>query len=160
MRIDHNGSVPGFHSDLEYFPATDNIAIVLSNQNTFSPGMFTPGTHVIDSELMTLAADPSAPVPSEGKDTGLSPRVLRLFTGRYIADDGKLPPFTVSLRGSHLELLEDGPGHTPSPLRGDYGDLDFYLADTEALLEFSGDNTAVLFDLRYSNAFPFHRIQP
>jgi D-alanyl-D-alanine carboxypeptidase len=38
MRLDHFGSVPGFYSELEYFPGTDNI---------------------VDSELMTLAAEPS-----------------------------------------------------------------------------------------------------
>ncbi len=96
MRLGHNGSVPGFYSELEYFPKTDNTVVILSNQNAIAKGQFTPGTHEIDSELMTLAAEPTAAVPSEGKDLVLSPRVLRLYTGRYVAEDGKQAPFTVS----------------------------------------------------------------
>ena len=159
MRLDHAGSVPGFYSELEYFPETDNTVVVLSNQNALAKGQFTPGTHEIDSELMTVAAIPNASVPSEGKEVVVSPRVLRLFTGRYVAEDGKQAPFTISLSKDHLELLQDGLGHSPSILRGDYGDLDFFLADTEADLEFSGQNEAVIFDLRYSKAVLFHRVQ-
>lgn len=160
MRLDHSGSVPGFYSELEYFPATDNTVVILSNQNALIKGQFTPGTHEIDSELMTLAADPTASVPSEGKEIVLSPRVLRLYVGRYVSNDGKQPPFTISLARGHLQLLEDGPGHSPSELRGDYGELDFYFADADADLEFSGENDAVIFDLRYSKALMFHRVQP
>ena len=157
MRIDHAGSVPGFLSELEYFPATGNVVVILSNQLALSTG-FSPGTHVIDSELMTIAAEPGSPVPSEGKEVLSSPRVLRLFCGRYVSDDGKPTGFTITLAGEHLQLLQDGPGHTPSELRGDYGEVDFYLADSEADLEFSGQNQAVLFDLRYSRALPLHRV--
>lgn len=159
MRLDHAGSVPGFYSELEYFPETDNTVVVLSNQDALMKGQFTPGTHEIDSELMTLAAIPNASVPSEEKEVVVSPRVLRLFTGRYVADDGKQAPFTISLNENHLQLLQDGPGHSPSVLRGDYGELDFTLSDTEADLEFSGQNEAVIFDLRYSQALVFHRVQ-
>jgi hypothetical protein len=42
-----------------------------------------------------------------------SSRVLQLFTGRYVSDDGKQASFTISLRGDHLQLLEEGPGHSP-----------------------------------------------
>jgi CubicO group peptidase (beta-lactamase class C family) len=158
--IDHSGSVQGFYSDLEYFPETDNIAVTLSNQNNLSRQQFTPGTHVIDSELMTIAADPKASVPSEGKAVALSTRVLRLYTGRYVSDDSNPSAFTISLHGNHLELLQDGPGHSPSELRGDYGEMDFYLSDSDAVIEFKGTNDAVLYDLRYSKALVFHRIQP
>lgn len=160
VRLDHSGSVPGFYSELEYFPGTDDTVVILSNQNGFSSGQYTPGTHVIDSELMTIAADPTAPVPSEGKEVPTSPRVLQLFTGRYVSDDGKQSPFTISLHGKHLQLLQEGPGHSPSELRGDYGELDYYLSDEEADIEFSGQNDAVIFDLRNSQALPFHRVQP
>lgn len=160
MRLDHDGSVPGFYSELEYFPGTDNTVVILSNQNASLKGQFTPGTHVIDSELMTLAAEPTASVPSEGKEVLTSPRVLQLFTGKYVSDDAKLAPFTISMHGDHLQLLEEGPGHNPSELRGDYGEQDFYFSDTEADLEFSGENEAVIFDLRFSRALPFHRVQP
>ena len=159
MRLDHNGILQGFYSELEYFPGTDNTVVILSNQNALSRGQFTPGTHVIDSELMTLAAEPMAAVPSENKEVLISPRVLQLFTGKYVSDDAKQSPFTISLHGDHLQLLEEGPGHSPSELRGDYGELDFYGSDTQALLEFSGQNEAVIFDLRYSRALPFHRVQ-
>jgi len=148
MRLDHFGSVPGFYSELEYFPGTDNIVVILSNQNALLKGQFTPGTHEIDSELMTLAAEPSASVPSEGKEILTSPRVLRLFTGKYISDDGKQAPFTISLHGDHLEILEEGPGHSTLELHGDYGELDFYFSDGEAALEFGEQNGAVIFDLR------------
>lgn len=160
MRMDHSGSVPGFFSELEYFPGTDNTVVILSNQNALTKGQFTPGTHVIDSELMTLAAEPSASVPSEGKEVSISPRVLQLFTGKYVSDDGKHPQFTISLHGDHLQLLQEGPGHSPSELRGDYGELDFYVSDAEADVEFSGQNGAVIFDLRNSRAIPFHRVPP
>jgi CubicO group peptidase (beta-lactamase class C family) len=159
MRLDHSGVLHGFYSELEYFPGTDNTVVVLSNQNALSRGQFTPGTHVIDSELMTLAAEPTASVPSEGKELVLSPRVLRLYTGRYVSDDRKQVPFTIYLDKGHLWLLQDGPSHKPSELREDYGELDFYLADTEADLEFSGENEATIFDLRYSTATPFYRVQ-
>jgi CubicO group peptidase (beta-lactamase class C family) len=159
MSLYHDGSVPGFYSELEYFPGTDNTVVILSNQNSFPDGQFTPGTHVIDSELMTIAADPRASIPSEGKEVLTSPRVLQLFTGRYVSDDGKQPPFTISLHGKHLQLLQDGPGHSPSELRGDYGELDFYFSHEEVDLEFSGQNEAVIFDLRHSRALPFHRVQ-
>jgi hypothetical protein len=43
-------------------------------------------------------------------------------------------------------------------LRGDYGELDFYFSDAEADLEFSGQNEAVIFDLRSSRALPFRRV--
>jgi hypothetical protein len=109
---------------------------------------------------MTLAAEPRASVPSEGKEVLTSPRVLQLFTGKYVSDDAKQAPFTISLHGDHLQLLEEGPGHSPSELRGDYGELDFYFSDEEADLEFSGQNEAVIFDLRSSRALPFHRVQP
>jgi hypothetical protein len=56
--------------------------------------------------------------------------------------------------------LAGGPGHTPSELRGDYGELDFYFSDAETALEFSGQNEAVILDLRFSRALPFHRVQP
>lgn len=160
MRLDHSGILHGFYSELEYFPGTDNTVVILSNQNALPRGQFTPGTHVIDSELMTLAAEPTASVPSENKEVFLSPLVLQLFTGKYVSDDAKQAPFTISLRGNHLQLLEEGPGHSPSELRGDYGELDFYLSNAEADLEFSGQNEAVIFDLRFGRALPFHRVQP
>lgn len=159
VRLDHSGVVPGFYSELEYFPGTDTTVVILSNQNSFPKGQFTSGTHVIDSELSTIAGDPRAFVPSEGKEVLTSPRVLRLFTGKYVSDDGKQQPFTISLRGDHLQILEEGPGHRPSELRGDYGERDFYFSDEEADLEFSGQNEAVIFDLRHSRALPFHHIQ-
>lgn len=160
MRLDHSGSVPGFYSELEYFPGTDNTVVILSNQHAFSEDRFTPGTHAIDSELMTIAAEPTASVPSEGKEVLPSTRVLRLYTGRYASDDGKQAPFTISLHGDHLQFLEEGPGHSPSELRDDYGELDYYFSDAEADLEFSGQGEAVIFDLRFSRAIPFHRVQP
>lgn len=160
LRIDHSGSVPGFYSELEYFPGSDDIVVILSNQNALSKGLFTPGTHEIDSELMTMATEPNALVPSEGREVPHSPQVLRHFTGRYVSDDGKAPPFTITLQGSHLQLLQEGPGHSPSVLRGEYGELNYYLADSEAELQFDGENEATVFDLRYSRALPFHRVQP
>ncbi len=81
-----------------------------------------------------------------------------MFTGRYVSDDNNSSAFTISLHGTHLQSLQDGPGHTPSKLRGDYGELNFYLSDSEADLEFSGQSQAVIFDLRHSRALPFHRV--
>lgn len=102
MRLGHSGIVPGFYSKLKYFPGMDNTVIVLSNQCALSKGQFTPGTHVVDSELITIAADPRASVPSEGTKVLTSPRGLQLFRGRYVSDDGKQAPFAVSLHGDQL----------------------------------------------------------
>jgi hypothetical protein len=38
-------------------------------------------------------------------------------------------------------------------------ETDFYVSDSEADIEFTAQNTVVIFDLRNSRALPFYRVQ-
>jgi CubicO group peptidase (beta-lactamase class C family) len=82
--IGHDGLIPGFISDTEYFPATKTGAIVLTNQGYDS---FTPGTHAVTSNLMSLACDEHAIVRALGGEANVDPAILQQYVGTYRSSD-------------------------------------------------------------------------
>jgi CubicO group peptidase (beta-lactamase class C family) len=135
LDIFHNGTVDGFFSCLDYIPATKTTVVVLSN--LVSEGnKTTPGTLALDTELVHLAMNAEAILPSEGKEASVPEKILRGHAGRYRSTAPGNPQFIlVTFANGHLYVQNEGAKTMPPRMMAE-NPSKFYLTGQEAELTF------------------------
>jgi CubicO group peptidase (beta-lactamase class C family) len=108
LDIGHNGTVDGFFSCLDYIPQTKTTVVVLSTLvGEFNHS--TPGTFALDTELVHLAINPDAILPSERKEANVPEKILRSYIGKYRSSDQIHPVFVVvTYADGHLYIKNEG----------------------------------------------------
>jgi CubicO group peptidase (beta-lactamase class C family) len=135
LDIFHNGTVDGFFSCLDYIPGTKTTVVVLSNLVT-EGNQTTPGTLALDTELVHLAMNGDAILPSEGKEASVSENILRGYVGRYRSSNPEHPLFVLlTFADGHLYVQNEGAKTSPSRMMAETPSK-FYLAKQEAELTF------------------------
>jgi CubicO group peptidase (beta-lactamase class C family) len=135
LDIFHNGTVDGFFSCLDYIPRTKTTVVVLSNLVT-EGNQTTPGTLALDTELVHLAMNGDAILPSEGKEASVSENILRGYVGRYRSSNPEHPLFVLlTFADGHLYVQNEGAKTSPSRMMAETPSK-FYLAKQEAELTF------------------------
>jgi CubicO group peptidase (beta-lactamase class C family) len=135
LDISHNGTVDGFFSCLDYIPQTKTTVVILSNL-VGEGNHTTPGTLALDTELVHLAMNEDAILPSESKETPISEKILSAYAGRYRSTDPKLPQILlVTIADGHLYLQNDGANTTPARLKAETPSR-FYVVNQEIELTF------------------------
>jgi CubicO group peptidase (beta-lactamase class C family) len=134
LDISHNGTVEGFYSSLDYLPATHTTVVVLSNQ-VAEGNQSSPGTLALDTELVQLAMNENALLPSEGKKAQVPEETLRSYAGRYVSVDPDNPVYIIlTFRDGKLFIQNEG-GPAVLPLRAESAKR-FYLANQETEIVF------------------------
>jgi CubicO group peptidase (beta-lactamase class C family) len=143
-RIGHNGVIDGFYTAVDYLPKTRTVVLVFSNVNS-NDNVSSPGAFAMEVELMELAIDKHAILPSEGKELRLPDEILSRHVGRYKAAGHHDPAaFEVSSRGDHL-FLQLGGDSSPMQLRAE-SQSSFYVADHELEVDFDPSGAAIVID--------------
>ncbi|NYF81148.1 serine hydrolase domain-containing protein [Granulicella arctica] len=145
LDIFHNGTVDGFFSFLDYLPGTKTTVVVLSNL-VAEGNQSTPGSAALDTEIVHLAMNEDAILPSEGKEASVPENTLRSYVGRYGSADTKDPQFLLlTFADGHLYIQNEGSQKTPSRMVAE-SPLRFYLTNQEVEITFASGKTSS-FDL-------------
>jgi hypothetical protein len=135
LDIFHNGTVDGFFSCLDYLPQTKTTVVLLSNL-VVEGNHSTPGTLILDTELVRLAMSDDAILPSEGKELKVPEKILRGYVGKYRSSDAEHPVFVVvSYADGHLYIQNEGAKNSPAQMFAEAPSR-FYLANQEVELIF------------------------
>jgi len=97
--IEHGGGIEGFNTELAYYPDDKLVIAVLGNLNGGAP-------EAIAAKLASVVHGEQVVLPSERKETTLSPKVLAQYVGRY-----ELSPnfsLTMTLEDGHLMTQATG----------------------------------------------------
>jgi D-alanyl-D-alanine carboxypeptidase len=130
--IGHNGKLPGFASQADFFPDTKTAIVVLSNQ--MNRELISPGENALESDLRYLATDRSAPVRSLGAEQHIDQAMLSRYVGTYSATDpGTVLTVSVALREGRLVLSTKG---KPTVTLVPHSDHEFYVKEWEGEVEF------------------------
>ena len=142
--IGHPGDLPGFHSQVEFYPHSNAEFVVLSNVSNadFEPKR-SPGTYAVINELLELEANPNAITPSSGKEYPLDEAALRSRTGIYSSDDSK-QQIELTLENGSLAMRIVGLRNVSWPLKAE-SDHYFYNTMKDYELEFQG-SSMILYD--------------
>jgi CubicO group peptidase (beta-lactamase class C family) len=135
LDISHNGTVDGFFSFLDYIPQTKTTVVVLSNL-VGEGNHTTPGTFLLDTELVHLAIRDDAILPSEGKEVNVPEQILRAYSGKYRSTDAEHPVFVVvTYVDGHLYVKNEGADGDPPRMFAETPSK-FYLTNQEVELTF------------------------
>ena len=136
--IGHDGLIPGFISDTEYFPAMKTGIIVLTNRGY---GSFTPGTHAVTSNLMSLACDEHAIVRALGGEANVDPAILQQYVGTYrLSDTANPETLRIDMIDHHLRMSLEKRLNTlmaEAPAR-------FYMKEWDAEVAFHKDDQGAM----------------
>ena len=146
LDIFHNGTVDGFFSCLDYIPATKTTVVVLSNL-VADGNRTTPGTLALDTEVVHLAMNGDAILPSEGKEASVAEKILRAYAGRYRSSNAEHPQFVLlTFADGHLYVQNEGAKTEPARMMAETPSK-FYLTNQEVELTFdSGSGTLQIVD--------------
>src|SRR5271170_16760 len=75
-RIQHNGGIEGFNTDLAYYPDDKLTVVVLSNINSQAPD-------AMYLKLAAVALGAQVTLPSERKEVTVAPKILEQYVGTY-----------------------------------------------------------------------------
>jgi CubicO group peptidase (beta-lactamase class C family) len=135
LDISHNGTVDGFFSFLDYIPKTKTTVVILSNL-VGEGNHTTPGTLALDTELVHLAINDDAILPSEGKEANVPEKTLRAYSGRYRSTDAEHLVFVVvTYVDGHLYVKNEGAKGAPPRMFAETSSK-FYLTNQEVELTF------------------------
>ncbi|MGA8937571.1 MAG: serine hydrolase domain-containing protein [Acidobacteriaceae bacterium] len=154
--IDHPGDIPGFHSQVAYYPKSDTEFAVLSNVSRFASKdgpTNSPGTYAVINELFELEANKNAIIPSSGREVVLPERSLRTHTGTYSSDD-TTQKLEIALEGGRL-VMKIGSTGGNYPLKAE-SDSRFYLTTRDSELEFDS-GALILFDYSHETRMIWRR---
>ena len=127
--IQHNGGIPGFNTNMAYFPESKMTVVALSNLNGPAPGP-------IVAKLGALAHGDSVQLNSERKEISLAPDTLKKYVGTYAL--GPNTNMMVTLDGA--QLLTQVSGQRKLPIFPE-SETHFFVKAVDAQLEFLEDAT-------------------
>ena len=131
--IGHGGDLPGFHTQVYYFPKSGDTAVVLSNISRSKP-LESPGTYGVINELLEMEADPDGIRPSTGRSARVGHAVRMALTGIY-ASDVAPAPLEVTIDGEGLVMAPVGQPSRAVQLRAEANDK-FYAVGRNMEVEF------------------------
>ncbi|KJV35709.1 hypothetical protein VI08_06845 [Luteibacter yeojuensis] len=141
--IGHGGDLPGFHTQVYFFPGSGDTVVVLSNISRSRP-LESPGTYGVTNELLELEADPNGIRPSTGRVASVERASLDALGGTY-AMEGSSTSLGITTDGDGLVLAT--PGQPPVHLKPETKDK-FYAAEQNMEVEF-GEGTMTLYNYTY-----------
>jgi CubicO group peptidase (beta-lactamase class C family) len=131
--VGHNGRVPGFASETDYFPATKTGIVLLSNQLS---GGVSPGEAAIETDLMHLATEKDAAIRSLGTRREISSEQITRYAGTYSSGKPDIPLVDVAWKDGLLMLTPKGKNKSTLISRSDH---EFYAREAEMEVEFVPD---------------------
>jgi CubicO group peptidase (beta-lactamase class C family) len=99
--ISHGGGIPGFNSQLSYYPASDLVVVALSNLNG-------PGADIVANKLGALAHGEAVVLMPERKSITLPAKVLEKYVGSYDFEPGRAMNVTLENGQLHCQVTGDG----------------------------------------------------
>lgn len=151
--VGHGGDLPGFHTQVYYFPDSGDTAVVLSNISRSKP-LESPGSYGVTNELLELEADPNSIRPSTGRSAHVDEAVRRALAGTY-ATDRPTATLNVAIDGDGLAMA---PADAPSRvlhLRAEAKDK-FYAAERNMEVEFK-DGAMIVYDYTFEQRTVWRR---
>jgi CubicO group peptidase (beta-lactamase class C family) len=130
--IQHGGGIPGFNSQLTYYPETDTTVVALSNLNG-------PGAEAIAQKLGALAHGEAVVLMSERKSIAVPAKVLEKYVGQYDFEPGRV--MNVTLENGQLHCQVTGDGKFPIAAETE---TRFYPLPFEAQFEFKKDSKGTI----------------
>lgn len=102
--IAHGGGIPGFNSQLAYYPKTEVTVVALSNVNG-------PGADAIVRKLGALVHGDTVVLLPERKSISVPMATLERYVGGYEVEPGRV--MNVTLENGHLHCQLGGDGKFP-----------------------------------------------
>jgi CubicO group peptidase (beta-lactamase class C family) len=134
--IEHGGGIEGFNTDLAYYPEDKLTVVVLANLNGQAPDE-------IASKLAAVVHGENVVLPSERKETAVSPAILAKYVGTY----GLMPGFDIVMTLEGGQLMTQATGQPKFPLFAE-SETKFFLKVVDAEVEFfrneKGDVTHIM----------------
>lgn len=123
----HDGKVPGFASETDFFPKSKTGIVILSNR--MNRMFLSPGGNAIENDLIHLAVNAGAAVRSVGNEEHVDAAKLKRCTGTYNAENapGSVRA-TLELHGNNLVLSSPGKATTTFVARSERS---FYVKEWE-----------------------------
>ena len=148
LDISHDGTVEGFFSFLDYIPATRTTVVVLSNLNA-EGNLSSPGTAALDTEVVRLAIDENAVLPSAGAEAKVPEDTLHRYAGRYRSNDALHPVnITLTFRDNRLFIQNDTSDAAP------------LFAESATRFYLKNQETEIIFDDHVAGRFYFLNYAP
>ncbi len=127
QRISHNGGIPGFVTNLSYYPADDVCVVVVSNNGSNSDG--------VSSALASILFDLPVQKPYIPKEVKIDTTLLDKYVGKYIATN----PIEIIKKDGKLYRHRDGSDDVE--LKPESDTRFFYADDSDRFIEFEVDKT-------------------
>ncbi len=128
-RIWHNGSIPGFLSNISRYVNDDVCVIVLANTSVIQNNTL-PITDGIAEGLAGILFNMSVETPYEHKEITIDPALLDKFVGKYNAG------LTIEVIKKDNKLYRHRPGSADIELKPESNTKFFYANDSDIQLEF------------------------
>jgi CubicO group peptidase (beta-lactamase class C family) len=125
--IDHGGGIEGFNTHLAYYPEDKLTVAVLGNLNGSAPGDMA-------GKLGAVAHGDKVQLPTERKETTVSPKILADYVGTYELS----PTFSVVMTLEGGQLMTQATQQPKFPLFAE-SDTKFFLKVVDAQVEFFRD---------------------
>ncbi len=126
-RVSHNGGIPGFVTNLSYYPADDVCVVVVSNNGSNSDG--------VSSALASILFDLPVQKPYMPKEIKIDSSQLDKYIGKYIAES------PVELIKKNGKLYRRREGANDIELKPESAIRFFYADDSDRFIEFDVDKT-------------------
>jgi CubicO group peptidase (beta-lactamase class C family) len=127
LRVSHNGGIPGFVTNLAYFPADDVCVVVISNNGSNSDK--------ISASLASIIFDLPVQIPYKVKEVKIDTAILDNYLGKYIVTD------TIELIKKNNKLFRHRAGGPDVELKPESNKRFFYADDSDRFIEFEVDKT-------------------
>ena len=124
-RISHNGGIPGFITNLSYYPADDVCVVVLSNNGSNSDE--------VSTKLASILFDLPVQIPYVPKEVKIDAAILDNYVGKYIATQ----PLDLIKKDGKLYRHRDGADDVE--LKPESKTRFFYADGSERFIEFEID---------------------
>lgn len=131
--IFHGGGIPGFTANFCYYPSTNAIIILLTNE-----GWFDESLNSINADLSAIIFHKPYQLMHEHIGVKLSNDALKKFVGQY--DFDKKHHVYITLENNQLQMEAPQGGLPKSPLFAD-DETNFYLKIINARIEFIKDTS-------------------
>ena len=128
--VSHNGGIPGFVTNLSYYPADDVCVVVVSNNGSNSDG--------VSSALASILFDLPVQKPYLPKEVKIDTSLLDKYIGKYIATN----PIEIIKKNGKLYRHRDGSDDVE--LKPESATRFFYADDSDRFIEFDIDKTGKL----------------
>lgn len=151
--VGHGGDLPGFHTQVYYFPDSGDTAVVLSNISRSKP-LESPGSYGVTNEILELEADPNGIRPSTGGSAHVDEAVRRALAGTYAAD-GSTTTLKVTMDGDGLAMAPVTEPSRTVHLRAEATDK-FYAAERNMEVEFK-DGAMIVYDYTFEQRTVWRR---